>query len=172
MDVIFPLWLPIILSATAVFLASSIIHMVLPYHKSDFRKLPREDDIRDALSNSHIHKGEYMFPYAAESKERSSQEFKEKMNNGPVGILTVFPSGPFNMGSRLVMWFLYCVVVSICAAYIAGHALIPGAIFRSVFRFTGATAFIGYSLALVQDTIWYRKKLGNYFKVFDGLIYG
>jgi hypothetical protein len=173
MDVIIPLWLPIILSAVAVFLVSSIIHMVLPYHKSDFKKLPREDDIRDALVKSHIHKGEYMFPYASESKERNSQEFKEKMNNGPVGILTVFPSGSFNMGSSLVKWFLYCIVVSILAAYIAGHALIPGAIFRSVFRFTGATAFIGYSLALAQDSIWFGRSWGTTFKsIFDGIIYG
>lgn len=172
MDVIFPLWLPIILSAVAVFLVSSIIHMVLPYHKSDFRKLPREEEVRDALGKAHIPKGEYMFPYATESKERNSQEFKEKMNNGPVGILTVFPSGPFNMGSSLVKWFIYCIVVSVCAAYIAGHALIPGAIFRSVFRFTGATAFIGYSLALVQDSIWYRKSWATILKsFFDGFIY-
>ena len=72
MDVIFPLWLPIILSAVAVFLVSSIIHMVLPYHKSDFRKLPREDDVRDALEKSHIHKGEYMFPYATKNATRRS----------------------------------------------------------------------------------------------------
>lgn len=172
MDVIFPLWLPIILSAVAVFLVSSIIHMVLPYHKSDFRKLPREDDVRDALGKAHIPKGEYIFPYAIESKERNSQEFKEKMNNGPVGILTVLPSGPFSMGSSLIMWFIYCFVVSIFAAYIAGHALIPGAMFRSVFRFTGATAFLGYSMALVQNSIWFRKSWSTTLKsIFDGIIY-
>ncbi len=165
MDVIFPLWLPIILSATAVFLVSSIIHMVLPYHKSDFRKFPREDDIREALAKSHIHKGEYMFPYAADSGESSSQDFKDKLNNGPAGILAVFPSGPFNMGARLVMWFLYCAVVSICAAYIAGHALIAGAIFRSIFRFTGAIAFIGYSWRLYR-TPYGTEKVGNYFKIY------
>jgi hypothetical protein len=172
MDVIFHLWLPIIVSAAAVFIVSSIIHMVLPYHKSDFRKLPREDDVREALEKSHIHRGEYMFPYATESKERNSQEFKEKMNKGPVGILTIFPSGSFNMGYSLATWFIYCIVVSIFSAYIAGHALIPGAIFHSVFRFAGATAFIGYSFALVQDSIWFGRSWANTFKsLFDGLIY-
>ena len=113
-----------------------------------------------------------MFPYATESKERKSPEFKEKMNNGPVGILTVFPSGSINMGSNLVMWFLYCIVVSIFAAYISGHALIPGAVSRAIFRFTGAAAFIGYSLALVQDSIWFRKSWATTFKsIFDGIIY-
>ena len=113
-----------------------------------------------------------MFPYATESKERNSQEFKEKMNNGPVGILSVFPSGSFNMGSSLIKWFLYCAVVSIFAAYIAGHALIPGAVFHSVFRYTGATAFIGYSMALIQDSIWYRRRWETTLKfIFDGFIY-
>ena len=34
------LWLPIVLSAVIVFVASSIMHMVLPYHRSDYHKLP------------------------------------------------------------------------------------------------------------------------------------
>ena len=45
------LWLPILVSAVIVFFASAIMHMVLAYHKSDYRKLPDEDlllsDIRD-----------------------------------------------------------------------------------------------------------------------------
>src|SRR6266851_761527 len=43
------LWMPILLSAVIVFVASSILHMVLPYHKSDYRKLPDEDKVVDAL---------------------------------------------------------------------------------------------------------------------------
>ena len=43
------LWLPILLSAVIVFVASSILHMVLPIHKSDYRKLPEEERVRDAL---------------------------------------------------------------------------------------------------------------------------
>src|SRR6266851_8791731 len=37
------LWLPIVLSAVIVFVASSIMYMLLPYHRSDYRKLPEED---------------------------------------------------------------------------------------------------------------------------------
>jgi len=32
------LWLPILVSAVIVFFASFIMHMVLAYHKSDYRK--------------------------------------------------------------------------------------------------------------------------------------
>jgi len=40
---IISLWLPILLSAVAVFLVSSVIHMVFQYHKTDFKKIPSED---------------------------------------------------------------------------------------------------------------------------------
>ena len=46
------------------------------------------------------------------------------------------------MGGQLAQWFLYCVVVGVFAAYIAGRALPPGSHYLSVFRFAGATAFI------------------------------
>ncbi len=42
---IMSLWLPIVLSAIIVFVASSIIHMVLKYHNSDYPQLSGEDGI-------------------------------------------------------------------------------------------------------------------------------
>lgn len=39
------LWLPILLAAVIVFFASFTMHMVLPYHKSDYQKLPDEDKL-------------------------------------------------------------------------------------------------------------------------------
>ena len=44
------LWLPILLSAVIVFVASSIIHMALPIHKSDYRKLPDEAKVLDTFA--------------------------------------------------------------------------------------------------------------------------
>jgi hypothetical protein len=169
---IISLWLPIILSAVLVFLLSSVIHMVLPYHKSDFKKLPSEDQLRNDMEKTNIPAGEYMFPFCADSKERSSQEFKDKMDKGPNGIMTIFPKGGFNMGSSLVMWFVYSVVIGIFAAYITGRTLSPGVNYITVFRFVGAVAFIGYSLALMQNSIWYGRSWTTTFKfMFDGLIY-
>jgi len=169
---IFSLWLPIVLSAVAVFIISSFIHMALPYHKSDFKKLPSENEIIDALGKFNLPEGEYMFPYSTDSKERNSKEFKDKMNKGPLGILTVFPSGQMEMSSSLVMWFVYCLIVGIMAAYISGRALTPGVTYLSVFRFVGATSFIGYGLALMQDSIWYRRSWATTVKnLFDALIY-
>jgi hypothetical protein len=87
--------------------------------------------------------------------------------------MTVLPSGdPFAMGSQMTQWFAYCVLVGVVAAYVAGAALAPGADYLSVFRFTGATAFAAYALALPQRSIWYRLKWSSTFKsMFDGLVY-
>ena len=44
------LGLPILLAAVIVFVASAIMHMLLPYHKSDYQKLPDEDKLLAALA--------------------------------------------------------------------------------------------------------------------------
>jgi hypothetical protein len=58
------LWLPILLSAAIVFAASCIIHMVLPYHRGDFRGVPKEDEVMEALRRFNIPPGDYMMPHA------------------------------------------------------------------------------------------------------------
>jgi hypothetical protein len=169
---IISLWLPILLSAVAVFIISSIIHMFLGYHNTDFKKVPSEDKAMDEIGKLNIPPGDYMMPYSTSSKERNSQEFKDKMNKGPIAVITMFPTGQMSMGSNLLQWFLYCVIVGILAAYITGRAVPPGADYLSVFRFAGCTAFVGYSLALMQNSIWYKKNWTATIKsMFDGLIY-
>jgi hypothetical protein len=168
------LWLPILLSAAAVFILSSIIHMFLGYHNSDFSRVPNEDEAMDALRKVNIPPGDYVLPHASTSKERNSQEFKDKMNKGPVAFMTVFPSGQMSMGKSLVLWFIYCIIVGIFAAYISTRALSfeQGVNYLPVFKFTGVTAFLGYGLALMQESIWFNKKWSATFKnLFDALIY-
>ena len=166
------LWLPILLSSVIVFLVSSIIHMALPWHKSDYPKVPNEDKVMDALRPFAIPPGDYMIPRPASAQDMRSPEFLEKRRKGPVMVLTVLPSGPPSMGSYLALWFLYSAVVGLLAAYVAGRALPVGAPYLHVFRFVGATAFIGYSVALWQMSIWYRRAWLTTIKAtVDGLIY-
>ena len=56
------LWLPILLSAVAVFIASSVIHMFLGYHAADYKKVPAEDEVMAALRKLDIPPGDYMVP--------------------------------------------------------------------------------------------------------------
>ena len=167
------LWLPILVSAVFVFVASSVIHMALPWHKGEFRKLANEDEVMDALRPFAIPPGDYMIPRPASMKDCKSPEFVEKLNKGPVMMVTVLPNGPASIGRSLVLWFLYCVVVGFIAAYVTGRALPVGAHYLRVFRFAGTTAFVGYSVALCQMSIWYRRSWSTTIKsMIDGLIYG
>ncbi|MDH3498131.1 MAG: hypothetical protein OER21_15345 [Gemmatimonadota bacterium] len=166
------LWLPILLAAVFVFVVSSIIHMLLGYHNNDFQKLPDEGKVRAALGPLGIPPGDYVLPHAPTQKERQTPEFTEKVTKGPVAFMTVFPNGMPSMGPQLAMWFVYCLIVGVFAAYVAGRALEPGADYLSVFRFAGATAFAGYGLALLQNSIWYRRSWSATLKsVFDALVY-
>jgi len=166
------LLLPILLSAVAVFIISSVIHMVLGYHKNDFTGLQSEKQVMDDLRKYNIPPGDYHFPRANSMKEMSSPVFIEKMKQGPVGMITIMKSGPPNMAKELTMWFIYSLIVGIFAAYVAGRALGPEAHYLAVFRFAGVTAFVGYSLALLQNSIWYKRNWAATIKsMFDGLIY-
>lgn len=167
------LWLPILVSAAFVFVASSIVHMVLPYHRSDFRKLPAEDAVMEALRKFDIPPGDYLVPCAGAPREMKDPAFVEKLAKGPIAVMTVMPAGRRSMTVPLVLWFVYCVVISVFAGYIAGRALGVGAHYRAVFRFAGCTAFVGYSLALWQQTIWFSRNWTTTLKgTIDGLLYG
>jgi hypothetical protein len=165
------LWLPILLSAVIVFIASSIIHMVLPYHRSDYKRLPDEDRLLSALRSVDLPRGLYTFPYCTH-KEMNSPAMQEKRKLGPVGFLTVFPKGNINMGKFLGMWFVYCLVVSVFVAYLGAHTMAPGWPYRGVFRVAGTTAFMAYGIGQIVSGIWGGQPWSNVAKnVFDGLIY-
>ena len=166
------LWLPIVLSSVIVFVASSVIHMALPWHKNDYAKLPDEEAARAALRPLAIPPGDYMVPRAMSMDEMKSAEFTEKVTAGPVMVVTVLPNERFDMSRNLGLWFAYLVVVSVFAAYVAGRAVPPGTDYLSVFRFAGVTAFLGYAAALWQMSIWYRRAWSTTVKsTVDGLIY-
>jgi hypothetical protein len=169
---ILSLWLPLLLSAVAVFVASSMIHMLLGYHAGDFRKLPQEGAVLEALRPFAIPPADYMMPCASSSKEMKDPAYLDTLKQGPVGVFTILPNGPFSMGRSLVLWFLYSLVVSLFAAYVAGRALPAGSPFLAVLRFAGATAFLAYAFALWHDSIWYGRSWITTLKFqFDGLIY-
>ena len=172
MTSIVSLWLPILLSAVAVFVVSSVIHMMSPWHKSDYPRVPDEDAFRHAVGPMAIPPGDYMIPRPESRDDLRSPEFAEKMRAGPRVIMTVLPGGDFSMTKNLVQWFLYLLLVSLFAAGIAGSALPPGSDEHSIIHFVTLCAFVGYVLALWQMSIWYSRSWWTTLKsTFDGLIY-
>ena len=167
------LWMPILVSAILVFIVSSVIHMVLTYHRTDMRKVPNEDETMDALRRPNIAPGDYAVPNPGSMEAMRSPEFVAKMQKGPMVFMTMMPGGPMSMGRNLALWFVYSLVVGLFSGYIASRALGPGAAYLDVFRFVGTTAFMRFGLALEQFSIWYHRSWMTTCKsVFDGLIYG
>ncbi len=167
------LWLPILLSAVIVFIASSIIHMAPLWHRSECPPLPDQDRVQDALRPFNFKPGEYMLPRAKSMKDMQAPEFVEKLKRGPVAVVTVLPNGPISMSKALVQWFVYTVVVSVFAAYVAGATLPADAPYLAVFRVAGTTAFLAYAVGLWQQSIWYNRPWPTTLKhTLDGLIYG
>jgi len=167
------LWLPILLSAVIVFFASFVLHMLLPIHRGDYRQLPAEEEISDALRSANVTPGRaYHFPFTTH-KEMKSPSTIEKFKRGPVGMLIIRPNGAPGLGKYLAQWFVFCLAVSFVTAYLTGRTRYPGAPYLEVFRVAGCAAFLAYGLGQLQDSIWKGQTWGVTAKhVMDGLIYG
>ena len=166
------LWLPILLSAVLVFVASSIIHMALKYHKADIRPLPSEDAVRDAISKANPPPGLYFTPYCMDHKQMKESATKAKFDKGPVAVLTIYPNGAPILPKHLALWFGFSLLVSFIAGYVARHTLHPGADGFLAMRVTGTVAFAGYGLSHISDSIWKGQPWGNTARaLLDGVIY-
>jgi hypothetical protein len=166
------LWLPIVLSAVIVFVASSIMHVVLKYHQSDCYQVPDEDKFLALMRSSHLKRGFYVFPYFTH-KEMKSPAAIEKYKQGPVGFMTVMPSGVPAVPKFMAQWFVYCLLISFFVAYLTAHTVPAGANYRVVFRVAGTAAFLAYGLGHVSDGIWKGQTWSMTLKeVIDGLVYG
>ncbi|HEY8311051.1 MAG TPA: hypothetical protein VIG47_10875 [Gemmatimonadaceae bacterium] len=166
------LWMPILLAGVVVFFASSIIHMLLPWHKSDFAAVPNEDEVSDALRPFAIPPGDYLLPRPATSAALKSPGYAERVRRGPNIVMTVLPNEPWSMGRNLGLWFVYCLIVSLFAALAAAIAYPAGADPHAIFHMTCLVAFIGYAMALWQMTIWYNRAWSTTIKsTVDAIIY-
>ena len=150
------LWLPILVAAVLVFVASFILHMVLPFHRSDYRPVPSEDAVMDALRPFNVAPGDYMVPCPRGPNALQQPEFIAKVKKGPVLMMTV-RRPDLGMGRQLAAWFVFCIIVGILSAYVTSRALPAGAPYLEVFRFSGTVAFIAYCVAQWENTIWYSR---------------
>ena len=166
------LWLPILLSGVAVFIASFLMWMVMPHHKSDWKRLPKEDAALEGLRAAEVSPGQYTFPYALPS-EMKDPEIQKKLDQGPVGLLVVGANGPPAIGKSLVLSFVWNIVIAVFVAYLAASTLDAGADYLAVFRVVGTAAILGYAGSTVMGAIWFSRTWSSVLKeVFDGVVYG
>jgi len=166
------LLLPALVSAVLVFLVSSIVHMVTPWHANDFSKLPNEEGVLAALRPFNLAPGSYVAPRPASMKEMGTPEFQAKVRLGPSVMMNVMPSGGTGMGRQLVLWFIYSAVIALFAGYVTTKALRIGANYIVVFKFVAAIAFGAYAMGLWQMSIWHRRPWMVTLKsTIDGVLY-
>ncbi len=166
------LWLPVVVSAVAVWFLSSILHMVLKYHRADHRQLPDEEAVAQALRAARPGPGIYFMPYQPDPAAMKDPAVRKRFEDGPVAILTVLRNGPPAMGKYLVQWLVFCLLVSFVVAYVARHTLAVGADGKEVLRLAGTLAFLGYGFGYLQDVIWKAVPWPNALRgLFDAALY-
>lgn len=173
MEFLTELWLPILLSAVFVFVASSLVHMVFGYHKSDYRELPGEEKIGEAFRAQQVPPGDYVMPFCTSMKDLAEPGMVEKYQTGPVGLITLKAPGPISMNRELFQWFLYTILVGTCVAYVAWITVAPGADYMHVMRIVGTVATLVYGLGHMPNSIWKGSAWSTSIKfLIDGVIYG
>ena len=166
------LWLPILLSAVLVFIASSLLHMVLKFwHMPDCRGFSNEDEVRDAMRKGATGPGMYMLPFC-KPEAMKQPEMQQKFTQGPNAFVLVRSNGMMNMGAYLGQWFGFCVLVSLFCALLIAHVAEPGAPIPYVFHRVALVAVMGYAFGAIPNAIWWAHPWGSTVKhIIDGVIY-
>ena len=168
---LFSLWLPILLSAVAVWIISFIVWVVLPHHKSDYKKVANEDAARDALKG--LKPGLYNVPHVTARSDLQKPEVQKIFNDGPNGFLTILPNGIPTMGKSMILSFIFYLAVSFMVGYVVRITVPAGADYLLVFRIAGTVAWLAYGFGLIQEAVWFGRPWSAIFKnLFDALLYG
>ena len=98
------LWAPILLAALLVQVTSTLIHMVLKWHNSDYRKLANEDQVRAAIRAGNPAPGQYVLPHCLDPNEMKKPDVAQKWVEGPVAMLYVIKNGAPSIGPQIGSW--------------------------------------------------------------------
>ena len=170
---IMSLWLPIIVGAILVWIASALVWTVMPHRKSEWKGVPDEDGMRNALRAQSLRPGQYSVPYPPEGRMKNPA-YMQKLSEGPVAMFTVTPPGfGLKMGPPMVLSVLFYIVVGIVVAYVTGRTMEPGDSYLAVFRVAGTTAWLAYGFATVPESIWFGRPWSSTIKtLIEALAYG
>jgi hypothetical protein len=172
MEFAMELWKPILVGGLGMFVMSALIWTAMPHHRKEWRKLANEDAVADAIRAGNPTPGLYSMPYMGDMKEMGSSEGIAKMNRGPLVYMTVAPNGVPAMGPMMAKSAVASIFVAVFVAYVAWHAVEPGAEYLQVFRIVGTVTFMTYCLGSIPDSIWFARPWGSWAReVFDAMLY-
>jgi hypothetical protein len=179
MELLLPLWLPILLSAAAVWIVSTIFGMPFLHHKNDWIGLPPHDE--DAFmeflrtrgsGGGGIKPGNYLFPDFRTRQAMESEKVKRALEQGPVGHLSVWPT-PLTMGGKLAATFFVHLVATTLIAYLTRIAVPGAAPFAKVFQVAATAGILAYCFSFIPSAIWWSSyKRTIVANVIDGIICG
>lgn len=167
------LWLPILLSAVAVWFVSTLFGMPFLHHRDDWVGLPadREDAFMEAVRRIGIGPGNYLVPDFRTRAAMESETVKRAIEQGPIGHLSLWPT-PLSMGGKMLGTLLVYGAASIVIGYLASLTLPRGAEFGRVFQTVGVAGVLAYCFAFLPSGIWfgaYKRTL--IFSIIDGVVY-
>ena len=166
------LWLPILLSGIFCWFASALIHMLIKYHNSDYKKLSNEDQVADVIRDGNATPGFYHLPYCVDMKQMNDEAMKKKFVKGPIALISVFENGMPPMGKLLSLQLLYFIIACILIAYVATLSLSPAADFMVVFRLLIVISFLTFGYAVIPNSIWFGHPWSNSIRyLIDAVIY-
>ncbi|MCY2959955.1 MAG: hypothetical protein NTY35_07290 [Planctomycetota bacterium] len=166
------LFVPALVATVLVFVASSIIHMVIQWHAPDYKKFSNEDEVRAAIRKSNAAPGEYILPHCKDGKEMADPAMQKKFEEGPLGVVYLRANGATKLGPFLGAWIVYTFVISLLVAYVGWSVLPRGASYLKVFQVIGATAWLAYAWGGPSDSIWKGKPwMATFRGLVDGLVY-
>jgi len=167
------LWLPIVLSGVIVFFMSAAFWMASPHHQMEWKKLPNQDAVLAALRAQPAPPGLYVVPGVNSPAERKGPAWRAEVERGPIAIITLRAGGMNNMGAQMFQSLLSNIAISFFCAYVASHAVQPGADYLEVFRLIGTLGFMSYAFASIPDSVWFGKPWSAFYKqCFDAPAYG
>lgn len=173
MAMMLALWLPVLATAVAIFIVSSLVHMVFKWHLPDYRRLANEDEVRVAINAGQPGPGQYVLPHCSDMKQMQGEAMQGKYREGPVGYLLLRQPGPPAMGKALLHWFLFSLAIATCAGILAAQVYGFGGAGHGPGHLVGVVSFLAYASGQVQDGIWKAQPWRSVMMyLLDALLYG
>jgi hypothetical protein len=150
-----------ILGGIAMFIWTSIAHLVLPLGEAGISEIPNESAVLSAMqSNIGDQTGLYIFPGLGVGKNATRQEKNEAMKqiaakaaSGPSGLLMYHPTRPFTFGKWMAIEFGTELLEAILVVFLLGQTRIAS--FAGRVRFVFVAGILAAIATNVSYWNWY-----------------
>jgi hypothetical protein len=139
-----------IAGGVAMFIWSTIVHVVLPLGQIGFGQIPQESQVLTAMQNSIGDKpGLYFYPWTDMKSPNAMADEAAKMKVHPSGLLLYKPAGASSdMTKPMIVEFAKEALISLIAAFLLAQTMLAGYAARVGFvALTGVAAGITTSVS-------------------------